>query len=338
MNALTQIDQMKQLAPKKSSLAGVRITTADFFLPLAIIGGLALLLLTMGTHFAVSAFDRSSAIREQILVQNGIAQRIDEVAAMVVPQTTWDDATAHLDNRFDARWAAANIGKYLSQTDGIDLSYVIDRDNHVIFASRGGLESAKGTYPEIGGLADPLISKVRAQERARGPLRKLASGGMISHAIQASSLNLIEGKLSILTATLVQPDFGTALPQSDRSPIVITSMHVNQDFLDAFARRYMLDGLHIRAPGDPQRSGEVEIPARDNHGKTLAYLAWKPLDPGYSMLRVFLPAIGIVLLLMGAMAYYQLRKVHLAARELLTREADYSALLSELASSPDYII
>lgn len=338
MNAQTQFPSTALGNARDDGFALRRITERDFFLPLAIIGGLALLVVTLGTHFAVDAFDRSSAIREQMLARNGIVQRIGEVAQMVVPQTDWDDATAHLDVTFDNAWAEANIGKFLSQTDGFSQSFIVDRDDRLVFASRGGLQATGSSFRPIAPLAAPLLDSVRRDEAARGTLRPLPSGGMISRAIQASTLAMIDGKLSILTATLVQPDFGKALPMGKRSPAVITAMPVDQDFLDVFAKRYMMEGLHIRAIGDPARAGDVEIPAQDRQGKALAYFAWKPLDPGYTMLREFLPSIGLVLLTLAALAFYQLRKVHQAARELLAREKEYQQMLAEMAAGPNFSI
>jgi len=296
-----------------------RINEKDFFLPLAIIGGLIILVFTVGTHFAVRAFDRSSAIREQILAQNGISQRVGEVGKLVVPQVVWDDATANLDVKFDRAWAAANIGKYLAQTDGFDGTYVIDADNHPLFAASEGLEVETQAYRPVDRLALPLIKSVRTAEAARGPVRSMGSGGMVAKPIQASALKIVDGKLSILTATLVQPDFGKALPPGPRSPIVVTTMRIDQDFLDLFARRYMMDGLRIRTLEQQPKPDEIEIPATDDAGRTIAYFAWRPLNPGYTMLREFLPPVGLICLLLGLAIYIQLRKVHLAARALLDR-------------------
>lgn len=293
-----------------------RVTEKDFFLPLAIIGGLIVLVFTIGTHFAVRAFDRSSAIREQILTQNGIDQRVREVGQLVVPQVVWDDATANLDVTFNRQWAGANIGKYLKQTDGFDSSFVIDRDDMAVFASNGGIETSASAYQPIAGLAAPLVRSVRSLERERGPLRPLASGGMIARAIQVSTLGMVDGRMSIVTATLVQPDFGKALPPGPRSPIVVTTMRVDQEFLDMFARRYMLDGLRVRTLDQAPKPEEIEIPATAGT-KTIAYFAWRPLNPGYVMLREFLPPVGLVCLLLGLAVFVQLRKVHWAARALL---------------------
>jgi hypothetical protein len=318
MNMMTHLFPDHDGAPPKP-----RVTESDFFLPLIIIGGVTLLLMVLGTHLAVRGFDRASAIREQVLTQNGISQQLEEVGAMVVPQTMWDDATANLDVSFNPQWAEDNLGRYLYQTDA---------DDRPIFSSGLGRVRNPGAYAPVAPLAAPLVRAVRRKELARGALHRMESGAMVSKAIQASSLELVNGRLSILTATLVQPDFGKALPKGMRSPIVVTQMPIGKDFLDTFSRRYLLDGFHIRALGTQPDAGEIEVPATNARGEVVGYLAWRPLAPGYTMLREFLPPLGVVLIMLGALAFIQLRNIHVAARILLDREESFAASMSDLHS------
>lgn len=297
------------------------ITKKDFFLPLAIIASLTLLTLTLGVHFAVRAFDSASEIREQTLAQNGVTKRIDEVALMVVPQADWDDAVSHLDNSYDPKWAEANIGSYLSATNGFNRSFVLDASNAVLFASADGTVLDASAYKPLAPLATNLIASVRAQERKRAPFSGLPSKKMISTPIQASSLKLVNGDLTIMTATLVQPDFGTALPRAQGAPIVLTTMPVDEAFLTLFSKRFLLHGLHVRKLNDPLPAGETEIAAKDETGATLAYFAWEPLNPGYTMLRQMVPPILAVCLVLGGVVFFQLRRLHKLSGQLIEREA-----------------
>ncbi len=307
-------------------LSGVRIAGRDFFWPLAIIGGLTLLILTVGTHFAVQAFNRSSEIREQILAVNGIDQRIDEVAHMVVPQVDWDEAVAKLDVAFDPKWAADNIGKFLYQTDGFDRSFVLDASDRPISAAEQGSAAPLASYNGFAPLVGSVIAKVRGLELARPPFPAVPSGTMVSHPIQASVLKTVGGRIAILTATLVQPDFGRALPRGARSPIVITEMIVDPAFLELFSRRFLLEHLHVRMPGEHHVAGESEIATRDDQGRLLGYLAWRPLNPGYLMLRNFLPPVSFVGAALILVALFQLRRVQNVAAELIRREAHSRAV------------
>ncbi|MDO7844319.1 CHASE4 domain-containing protein [Sphingomonas immobilis] len=300
-----------------------QVSERDFFLPLAIIGGLILLVCTLGAHFAVGAFDQASAERERVLARNGIAQRIGEVAQMVVPQTVWDDATQHLDAHFDPAWAQDNIGKYLNVTSGFDDAFVVDADDRLVYASRFGRRAPMTSWRPVAPLAAPLVKSVRAMEARRGPITRTTPGQMVSKAIQSSALKIVDGKVSVLTATLVQPDFGTVLPAGPRSPIVVTTMYIDQPFLDLFASRYMLHDLHVHPLGKPVAAGEIAIPAIDEHGRTIATFTWHPLDPGYLMLRRMALPLSLVCLVLTGLAFVQLRKIHAAARQLLDLQAFY---------------
>ncbi len=312
MNAITSFPstgRMRRYRPP--------VMEADFFWPLAIVGGLLLLVCIAGTHVAVRAFNTSSAIREQILVENGFGHRIEEVAQMVAPQILWDDAVVNLDNKYDPKWASDNIGKYLNQTERFEQSYIIDANDLPVYMAKGGVTQPVVDEHILGGDADHLVADVRVREKARGPIKPGKPNAMVANSIQASALKAVDGRLSIVTVSLVQPDFGKAMPRGPRSPIVITVMPVDKTFLQSFAQRFMLDGLHAIGPADEIPPGEVAIPVRDELKRIVGYFAWRPLDPGYVMLRAFLGPVAIVGVLFCAIAFFQLRRIHVAARRLL---------------------
>jgi len=307
----------RRLAPTRVPNAELR---RDFVLPLAIIASLIILTLTMGVHMSVRAFDRENVAREQALAANGIALRIGEVAQMVVPQADWDDAVRHLDNSYDAAWAESNIGKYLWTTNGFDRSFVLDAGDRPLFASHEGGINSPQDFAAFAGPTANLVRKVREREAQRGPIRGGPSQNMISQPIQETALKYIGGELVIVTATLVQPDFGTALPKGPRAPVVLTSMVVDKAFLQLFSKRFLLNGVDIRLPGQPLAPGRTEIAARDESGKPLAYLTWQPLDPGYAMLRQMLPPIVAACAFLLIIAFFQLKRIFVAAHGLIDRE------------------
>lgn len=310
----------------RRSAGGSRITRADFFSPLGVIAALTLLVLTLGIHFAVRAFDNASELREQTLAGNGITLRIEEVGQMIVPQTQWDDAVRYLDNSFDDSWADANIGKYFHETSGFDRSFVLDAANRPVFASINGERTEITAFEPIAPLAAPLVAKVRQMEAKRGPIASGASRNMISTPIQTSALKLVQGKMTIMTATLVQPDFGTATLSGGPAPVVVTTMAVGPEFLKPFSERFLFNTVHVRALDEAPLAGETRIPARDDTGRTIAWFAWQPLNPGYAMLRQLLPPIGLVCLVLGIVAYTQLRRIGRLADDLIRSEAEARTL------------
>ncbi len=310
----------------------------DFAMPLAVIASLVILSLITCVHFGVRALNQQSAAREQQLVRNGLALRVEEVANQIVPQTDWDDAVRHLDRNYDGTWAGSNINEFLNHTFGFDGAYVIDAYDRPVFAAIDGEITAASEYHHVGGHDQDLVGSIRKQEALRGPFRKNPGPDIISRPIQASSLKVIDGRLNVLTATLVQPDFGTVLPSGPRSPVVITQMYVDAPFLAQFSRRFLLDKVHIRLPSQPARQGQIEIPVGDEHGKLQAYLAWTPLDPGYSMLRRMAEPALIGMLLLLAIAVIELRRIFDAARKLIAenRHAMNLAIHCDLIDLPDF--
>lgn len=307
--------------PIKGSFRRDVIALRDFFMPLAIIGGLLVLVLALGVHYSVKSFDAANERREQTLVHNGIDKRVKEVAMMVVPQADWDDAISNLDNHFDATWARANVGSFLYQTNGFNRAFIIDRDDALLAGYVDGTPAPANAYAPVAPGAGALVRSVRALEGRRAPLQRGGGDKMISSPIQASALKLVDGKLVVMTATLVQPDFGTALPSGPRAPIIVTTMPVDRAFLQLFADRYLLQDLHLLAAGQNGRPGETHLAARDEQGNLLASFAWTPLNPGYSMLRDMMVPIGAVSLLVILVALMQLRQIRRLAGQLIEREA-----------------
>lgn len=293
----------------------------NFVLPLVTVACLIVLALTAGVHFAVKGLDGESAGREQTLAQNGLLLRMEEVSAMVVPQTDWDDAVRNLDNAYNPDWAALNINEFLDHTHGFRGTYVIDAEGKPVFSAEAGTVVTSDQFGNVAPIAGKLVDKVRKLEAARGPLRKISTSDVISMPLQASSLKVLGKDLVIVTATLVQPDFGTALPRGPRAPIVVTTMPVDQRFLTSFSRRFLLEDVSVRLPDQAVRPGTIAIPVKDDTGRSVAYLAWRPHNPGYAMLhRVAAPALLTLLVICG-IAAFQLRRIFEATRRLIERES-----------------
>jgi sensor domain CHASE-containing protein/GGDEF domain-containing protein len=341
MNTMSKIDThiaKERTADAPSAEAAVRsagaIVLRDFFMPLAIIGALLVLVLTLGVHYAVRAFDVGNEQRERVLASNGIEKRIEEVALMVVPQADWDDAITHLDHRFDPAWSRANIGSFLYEANGFDRAFVLDRNNQLLAGYRDGSMADPVAFAAVAPHAGDLIASVRAQEARRGPFPAGRQEKMISTPIQASALRLIDGGLAVTTATLVQPDFGSAHPLATRP--------IDEQFLRVFARRYLLSDLHVVTARQGAPADRNSIPIDDGKGHQLAFLAWKPLAPGYSMLRDLIVPVAAVSLLLIILASWQLWQIRRMAGTLIEREAFWREVASreiavEILDRPAFI-
>ncbi|HLY56822.1 MAG TPA: response regulator, partial [Stellaceae bacterium] len=246
--------------------------------------------------FGLAAYvDGLARERAEAQVGNAVQGRIQEIADRLPPQLDWDEAMAHLDNEYDPAWAAANIGHYFCETRGFKLAYILDSENAPLFAMEDDVELEKAAYDKYREAVAPLIAKVRAQEAARGPfVNKVTSGGDISTPIQATAVSRIGSAVVVLSATLVQPDHGTAMPRGPRSPIVLAGLPLDAAFLKVVADRLLLDDVEFLAPGGPA-SAWVDL--SDSTGRPLGRVAWTPERPGAYLLTVgFLPILLAVAL------------------------------------------
>ncbi|MBB6123335.1 bifunctional diguanylate cyclase/phosphodiesterase [Sphingobium subterraneum] len=280
----------------------------------------ALILSIIAGITLVKHFDTLSATREENVVQNGLRSRVTEVAQMVVPQAIWDDAVKNLDNRFDPEWAKQNIGVFLHQTSGFESTFVLDANNHTVFAAKKAQPITTSDYDRLSKPASHVVSEVRKLETARArETRK--SGKTLSDPIQHSAIARLDGNLFIVTATLVQPDFGTSVLRHSRAPIVVTTMPIDLTFLKSFAARYLLTGVKLGGPEDNLESGHAYVVIGDERNEPLAVIAWQPQTPGMDMLQQLGPPTMTMLVLLAAAALTLLRRGRNMAEGLIASEA-----------------
>jgi diguanylate cyclase (GGDEF)-like protein len=295
---------------------------ADFFWFLLLLAFIAVGVVAAAGLALVAEFDKAAATREQILVANGIAGRVNEVAHSTLSEIVWDDAVRYLDNRFDIDWARANIGTYFRQNDGFEDSFILDPDDRPVFAADSAGETDIGFYRRFDGSMKSLVAAVRATESRRGAVRLAARARQfITEPIQASTVANANGGVYILSATLVEPDFGTALPKATRAPIVVTAMRVDQAFINSFSHRYLLADLRLAATGWRRTGHAASVTLRNDLGAEVATLVWEPQRPGQAMLaRLGWPVMGLLLALAtGILLLY--RRARRFAEKLMTSEA-----------------
>ena len=299
-----------------------KILKADFFWPIAGLATLSIALMVSVLLSLTAHFDSVARAREEAIVANGLHGIIGEVAHRAVPQVVWDEAVAHLANRFDADWAGQNIGQYLHQTSDIDVAFVLDPANRPRFAALHGKPVQADRFAAFSTVAAPLVAGVRAREaeRQRILISNRARGGILE-PVQASSFAQVGGQIYVLTATLVQPDFGHAALTIPRAPIVITGLPMDDSFIAMFGKRFLLQNLHLHPLDSRAEPDQAHVPLVSTSGEYVATLDWQPQTPGAAMLsRVGIPAVTIVILLSLA-ALFLFRRGTRMAQGLIASEA-----------------
>lgn len=269
----------------------------------------------------VTRFDATVREREILIVQNGIEHFSNNVSERVLNLATWDEAVKHLDKRFDAIWAEQQLGVFLADREGFDIIAVLDATDRSQFLFRRGQAGNPDDFPRLAPQTWGLVAEVRRKEARRGPVQDITRQQKAPGAVQAHSLATIEGETYVLTATLVQPDFGTELPLRARAPIIMTAMKFDSQLLHSFGERFLLERVHIH-PGDNRvEGGQAHAPLMDKDGVVLATIDWFSQRPGMSILERILPAIVSLLGVFGCAALYLYSRSSRMAKGLIESEA-----------------
>jgi signal transduction histidine kinase/response regulator of citrate/malate metabolism len=185
------------------------------------------------------------------------------------------------------------------------------------------------TITDLQKAAAKLVTRVREAESARGPLEPLfANGNTISDSVIFSSIGRAGGELFVLSAILVQPDFGKALPRTGRSAVVITGEAVNPEFIKGFADRFLLADVQLAEGVADAKPGRAQLPLRDSDDNIVATLEWAPPALGAALLQKSLPTTLLLIMGLGALAWRLYQKGHRAAQALVESEARASDLAS----------
>lgn len=299
------------------------------------VGGLVLLLAL--ALFLIHRFDVVAAEREQVLVEHGFQRQIEELDAVIATQVDWDDAIKALDHKFDPEWADFNVGNYLYTFNGFTHSYILNRDERLIYAAVKGERSGLDSFAPFAGITKRLVPLVRDAEVRRGPFKqRQGKNNIVIPPIQTNTTEQIGGVTYLITATLVQPDFGKILPKGPKAPIVITAKPVDKALLGAFSARYLLNELLLLDPTvQPERRQQIVL--RNLDGASIAALSWVPRRPGTVLRRSLQwPLLGgIAILALVTMAL--LRRGGSIVSELIASEtrARHLAYHDQLTQLPN---
>ncbi|QUD87751.1 ATP-binding protein [Phenylobacterium montanum] len=260
--------------------------------------GLAALVFFGGLIGLGANVDRLARHREETQAVNALKGRMQEVGDQVVGNADWDDAVAHASNILDMPWISENIGFFFSQPSRFQFVYLIAPDGRRVFGMDHGKAADPAHFAPLDAAAAPLIADIRVQEARRGPFAGHSKDGrMLSRPILAHDVVRFEGQLFILTATLIQPDFGTAIP-GPRASIIVTGKPVDAAFMDSLAQRLLLD--HVRLVG-PEDTAKAYIDLDNRGGERFARIAWNPQQPGGDVISIallpILVGVGAPLLL-----------------------------------------
>jgi diguanylate cyclase (GGDEF)-like protein len=297
------------------------------------VGGLALVVLL--SIFLIERFDVAAADHERAIVQRGVVEVGKELDAVVATQVDWDAAIDKLDNKFDPAWADFNLGNYLYTFNGFSHVFVIDSASTPFYAATQGERAGLGSYDPFRPVVDQLVPRLRVAEVKRGPIKpRPGKNNIMIPPIQANAFAKVGGQFYVVTATLVQPDFGKKLPKGLRAPITVAAKPVDVAMLNAFADRYLLEGIVLTRP-DFKSDERQQVALRGLDGTPLAALSWLPAKPGTLLRERLQTPLLIGVLLMMLLAVSVVRRGSIMVQELIASEQKskhlaYHDLLTQL--------
>lgn len=293
---------------------------ARLFAPIVVMALASLVLLVALSIFLIDRFDDASADHERAIVERGITEQAKEVDAVVATQVDWDKAIAKLDNTFDPAWADFNLGNYLYTFNGFSHVFVVDGDARPIYAAAHGERTGLASYASFKPVADLLVPRIRIAEARRGPIKlRPGKNNILIPPIQSNTMARINGQVFVVTATLVQPDFGKTLPKGPRAPITLAAKPIDAAMLKAFADRYLLASPTLVRPEfhSAQRQ-QVVLHAFDR--TPLAAFSWIPARPGTLLRQKIQIPLLIGVLLMALLALSVVRRGATIVKELIASE------------------
>lgn len=244
---------------------------------------------------AANGQDRLAEEAEARAVRNEIARLTQQVERVVLDYSYWDQAVENLVETFDPDWTANNLGSYLSDVHGIDVSYVLDPYNRATYAYAPGAPAVVEPFIRFSGGLDVLVKQARQSKPDAPPVP--ATGflrdGNTLHIAAASALT------SYKTVGDRRVDRGT-------NWVMLFTVELNPRAVARMASHVGLDdlavGFSLASPPQPH------VAVKQANGHTAGYLTWRGAHPGTDMLWWSLPGLAIVLVLLTGLGVVFVRR------------------------------
>ena len=297
--------------------------------PIAILSLAAMILLAVSLEVGSRQVDAKVRIHEEQLIRRGIDGQLKAIENAMAAQTVWDAAVVNLDNRFSAAWAEEHVAAYLHPVIGTWDYLVVDSSDRPVWGNLDTRPMPPQALEPFARSAAPIIAEMRELERRRGPLVRDPAhpGALIGKPVTFTRVEPRDGRAYMWTASLVEPDFGTAMPRHPTSAIVIAGGFVTIQNLSAIQQRYGLANVHFVRESRDVRREEASTEFASIVNARPIILVWTPQRPSHDLLAgsIWL-IVGVVLafVALGALMFRRTQKaahdlfeVHRAQREFL---------------------
>ncbi|HET6522708.1 MAG TPA: diguanylate cyclase, partial [Geminicoccaceae bacterium] len=270
------------------------------------------------------AFAAESSVR---LGWNALGAAERRLARLAKDYAWWDDAVAHLHDAPDPAWADDNIGRWVYDEHGIEMSFVLAPGGYTVYASVHG---ERREIEAAALLSAAALGRLAERARAAPPAHPEPAVGLVGAG---------EGGVAVVAVAAITPEQGGALgPRSEAGSLLVFVEALDRAHLDAVAADTLLRGLRHVGPGAPTAAvaaaGGATLPLVGADGADLGALAWEPERPGRDLLRVLLAPLAAAVVAVAAATVFVLRRAHRRSTAIL--EAGARALAAGEARFRDF--
>jgi diguanylate cyclase (GGDEF)-like protein/PAS domain S-box-containing protein len=278
----------------------------------------AMLAIVVFVSYTAARHSRDAQEQATRAIRHTLETKVEEVARTTQDYAWWNDAVRHLDTGFDVDWADGNVGRYIHETFGYDVTFVIDRDDHTRYATVDGERRIADAF-QLAPRLERLIARARAIPRDQP--------GAVSGYLA------LDGGIVLFGASPITPELTEPIeaPPGPR-PVLVYAQRLDRDeLLDPIADTLRLRDLRVVRP---RVAGKATLPLRSPDGTVLGGLSWRPPPRGEELIRDILPSLLLAFGLIAGFTWLVL--VH-ARRASAAIEAGEARFRDVAEASADWI-
>ena len=275
--------------------------------PVATLVSAAMLAIVLFVTYSAARQSRDAHEQATRATRHALETKAEEIARTTQDYAWWNDAVRHLDLEFDPVWADNNIGRYIHDTFGYDVTFVIGRDDRTRYTTIQGERRTADAFRLAPGL-EHAIARARAIPRDRP--------GAVSAYL------MLDGRIAMVGASPITPEPSEPLemPQGPRSVLVYAQFLDRGEFLNPIARALELSDVRVVPP---EATSAAILPLTGPDGANLGGLAWQPPPLALELLRDILPSLLLAFGLIAGFTWIVLDHARKAARVIEAGEARF---------------
>jgi diguanylate cyclase (GGDEF)-like protein len=240
----------------------------------------------------------------------GLCDRCIEVAATAAPDQTWLDQ---------------NIGFRLFDLYGVHESYIVDGENHPVYASVQRERASPSAYESVAPAVDYFVKLARGESKrpsGRSNLNERLPGSppeplvlppmpgftdepaslfptvrTTAAAVHATDLVRIGERIAFVSAMPLARIEDNVTGALESAPVLVSLRFLDEQFLlEAGQQNNLIEARFSDSP--TADDGETSAPVMNTDGMPLAYLLWKPMLGGSFLIDSLLPpAAGVFMVI-----------------------------------------